>query len=192
MAKKRWAQSKLRMTRQHEWKSKPGYNIFVANAGEVRFDFPEDWAFNPGESSLEFRDKEKPDDDCLLQVSIMHLNPEIDWSSLPLAQIFADLTRDDPRGDIDYGEVQYEKRADCELAWRDGRWHDPSEDRDAVARACLARGGTVLPFITMDFWLDDHDRFSPVWDEVLRSLRLGDMVKDPRTGRVTRLDTRHN
>ena len=88
--------------------------------------------------------------------------------------------------------MHYEKRSDCELAWREGRWIDPSENRDAVTRTCMARGATVLPFLTMDYWLDDYDRFSPVWDEVLRSLRLGDMIKDPRTGRVTRLDARHN
>jgi hypothetical protein len=49
-----------------------------------------------------------------------------------------------------------------------------------------------MPLFTMDFWLDDMDRFGPVWDEVIRSLRLGDMVKDPRTGRVTRLSARRN
>ena len=56
MSKKRWKQTSLRMPKNHEWKSKPGYKIFVANAGEVRFDFPEKWVFIAGESALEFHE----------------------------------------------------------------------------------------------------------------------------------------
>lgn len=189
----KWDKRTLRMRQDHHWKAKPGYTIFVANAGEVRFDIPESWIILPGkDAAIEIRDQQPPDDDCLLQVSVMRLNPEIDWSSLPLAQLFEEATKDDSRGPMARGETHYEKRDDCELAWLEGRWVDPSEQREAFARACMALGSNVLPFITMDFWVDDLARFGPVWDEVLRTLRVGDYVKDPRTGEVHRLDRRHN
>jgi hypothetical protein len=31
----------------------------------------------------------------------------------------------------------------------------------------------VQPLITMDFWESDLERVGPVWDEVLRSLKVG-------------------
>jgi hypothetical protein len=178
------------MRKDHEWTSKPGYKIFVANAGEVRFDFPQEWVFIPGESALEFHDRQPPDDDCILQLTIFPAPPGFDATSAPLPDFLVQITKDGPQGDTVYGEVHYEKRNDCEVAWREGRRVE--DGRDAVTRSCIARGGVSLPLFTMDFWLDDFDRFSPVWDEVLRSLRIGDYVKDPRTGRVTRLDARHN
>jgi hypothetical protein len=36
----------------------------------------------------------------------------------------------------------------------------------------------------MDFWETDREKFSPVWDEVLRSLRVGVPYSDPRRGDV--------
>jgi hypothetical protein len=188
----KWKKSKLRMRKDHQWSARPGYKIFVANAGEVRFDIPEDWVFIPAETALEFHDKQPPDDDCVLQLTVFHLNPQLNWDGLPLAQLLADITGGERHDDMVRGEVHYEKRSDCELAWSEGRWTDPSENRPAVSRSCIARDATTFPLFTMDFWLDDFDRFSPVWDELLRSLRLGDMVKDPRTGKVTRMDARHN
>ena len=193
MAKKKWTKHSQKLRPDHRWKSKPGYQIFVANRGEVRFDFPVGWVMAPGEDAhITIRDREAPDDDCLLQLSIWHLPEGVDWTGLPIARLLEEATNDDSRGSITRGEVHYEKRADLELAWFEGRWIDPSENRDAISRACLARGGDILPFITMDLWVDDLGRFGPVWDEVLRSLRLGDYVKDPRVGEVYRMDQRHN
>jgi len=188
----KWSKRKLRLDKGHRWKAKPGYKIFVANWGDVRFDFPADWVVIPGDDSIKLHDRQPPDDDCVLQVSVMHLPRGIDWSSLPLAQLLEEVTKDDSRGPMSWGEIQYEKRPDFELAWLEARWVDPSEQRDACSRACLARGSNVQPLITMDFWLDDMERFLPVWDEVLRSLRVGDYVKDPRLGEAHRLDRRHN
>ncbi len=35
-----------------------------------------------------------------------------------------------------------------------------------------------MPFITMDYWPEDGAKFAPVWDEILRSLQLGNVVDD--------------
>lgn len=193
MAKKKWTKRTHRLRADHRWRSKPGYQIFVANRGEVRFDFPVGWVMAPGEDAhITIRDRQPPDDDCLLQVSIWHLPPGGDWTGIPLARLLEESTKDHPGDTMTRGETHYEKRTDLELAWFEKRGVDASENRDAISRACLAHWGDILPFITMDIWLDDLERFGPVWDEVLRSLRLGDYVKDPRAGEVYRMDQRHN
>ena len=188
----KWSKREQRLNRDHQWRAKPGFQIFVANRGEVRFDFPQGWVLIPEDGTIKIHDKQPPDDDCLLQISVMHLPPGIDFTGLPLGQLLLDATNDDSRGPMSRGDLHAEKRKGLELAWFEGLWLDPSENRDAISRACLARGSGVLPFITMDYWLDDRKRFEPVWDEVLRTLRLGDYVKDPRVGKVYRVDQRSN
>ncbi|MBF2027519.1 MAG: hypothetical protein IGS48_12250 [Oscillatoriales cyanobacterium C42_A2020_001] len=37
----------------------------------------------------------------------------------------------------------------------------------------------LIPF---DYWADQADRMTPVWDEVLRTLTLGLYIRDPTTG----------
>ena len=174
-----WSKEVRRLKKNHGWKAKPGYKIFVADRGAVRFDFPGTWIMVPGTDSVKFHDRPPPRDDCLLQVSVMHLNPRIDWSGLPLPQLLEQVIRDDSRGAMSRGEIIHVQRPDLELAWTESRFIDPAERREACSRACLARGSNVQPLITMDFWPEHADRFGPVWDEVLRSLQLGQYVKDP-------------
>lgn len=38
---------------------------------------------------------------------------------------------------------------------------------------------SVTPFITIDYWPEHAEKFVTVWDEVLRSLTLGDSIEDP-------------
>jgi hypothetical protein len=49
---------------------------------------------------------------------------------------------------------------------------------------CLGRGSDIQPLITMEFWEDDRERCSPVWDDVLASLQLGVYIDDPTRGPV--------
>ena len=46
----------------------------------------------------------------------------------------------------------------------------------------MARGSDIQPFITVDYWPEDAQRFAPVWDEVVRSHRVGEFVTDARRG----------
>jgi hypothetical protein len=64
--------------------STAGCNVFVADRGAVKFDFPREWVIAPGDDSINLHDKAPPDDDCVLAVSYLRL-PPIDWSGLPLA-----------------------------------------------------------------------------------------------------------
>lgn len=65
MGKQRWIKRELKLKENHGWRATPGYKIFVANQGAVRFDIPVKWVMLPGESgSVCFYDREPPADDC--------------------------------------------------------------------------------------------------------------------------------
>lgn len=175
----KWHKQVLRLQKNHGWKCKPGYKIFVADRGAVRFDIPAHWIMEPDTDAIKFHDKQPPDDDCLLQVSFLRLSSAVDWSGLPLAELLEEVFKGDRRGIIARGETICRRRPDLELAWTEVLFVDPNERRQACSRACLARGASIQPLITMDFWLEDKERFAPVWAEVLRTLQLGVYVQDP-------------
>lgn len=166
----KWTQHKFKLDANHKWKSKPGYNIFVANWGAVRFDVPRDWFPIPGKS-FKFHDLEPPNDNCVLECSIMQF-PPTDWSELPLAEMFGEVLRGGYQRVISHGEIHHEQRAGFQLVWTETRYVDEAEDREAHARACVGLHESVQTFITLAYWPEDAERFTPVWDEVLRTLQL--------------------
>jgi hypothetical protein len=172
----KWTKQRVQLPANHNWRGRPGNKLFVANRGDVRFEFPEDWIVKPGPDSIRFWDREPPDDDCLLQISVIPLPPGIDWSGLPLTEMLDAATRDDERGLERCSEVQTIKRQKLEAAWVESRFTDPIEQREARNRTCLARGGNVQTLITMEIWPEDLERFGPVWDEVLATLKLDQKV----------------
>lgn len=176
----KWQRQKYRLPASHGWRAKPGYKIFVADRGAVRFNVPQDWHFDLDAKTVTFRDRPPPDDECLLQVTVMYLNPDVDWTGLPLPEIFDQFLRQDSRGPTFPQPAQHVKRSDPELVCHESRQIDPVEKRESVSLACLARADTVLPLITIDFWPEDDAKFRPVWDEVLRSLQLNDRIDDIR------------
>src|SRR2546429_5999332 len=78
-----WLKEELALQEDHTWRARPGCKIFVADRGALRLDYPEDWVVIPGENSINFHDRQPPDDDIHMEVSIMRL-PPFDWSGLPL------------------------------------------------------------------------------------------------------------
>ena len=182
MPKPKWKKTTLKLKDDHQWTGTPGYKVFVADRGAVRFEFPETWIVTPGEDAIKFYNRRPPDDDCLLQLSVMRLPPGIDWSGLPLRVLLKEATRDDHRGAVPLGEIVDVRRPDLELAWTEARFTDPVEQREALSRTCLARGSNIQPLITLDYWPEDAGRFVPVWDHVLETLRLGEYIADPTRG----------
>lgn len=168
-----WKKSTYKLDANHKWKSKPGYSIFVANWGAVQFCVPSKWVALPQASSFRFCDKQPPDDDCTLEVSVAQL-PPIDWSDLSLAYLLEEVLKNDERDEAFRGEIIRETRDDWELAWTETRFVEGPDRRPARSRTCLARRGTVQPLITMDFWLDDAEKFVPVWEEALSTLKLAE------------------
>jgi hypothetical protein len=171
----RWARPEERMPKSANIRAKPGYKVFIGNRGEVMFSVPEPWFVSIGEDSIRINDKEPPDDNCILQVSIHYLPYRIDWSGLPVRQLVEDLpdTDDDGRKPLSRGKVIEVRRPDVEYAWRESRILDVKENREALSRLCLARARYIQALITFDLWSEDADKFNSVWDEVLRSLKVG-------------------
>jgi hypothetical protein len=183
-----WVKRTLKLKENHGWEVKEGYKIFVADRGAVRFDFPENWVVVPSDSgSIKFHDRQPPDDDCTLELSVMYLPDEVDWSGLALATLVEQVTSQDTRKVLSRGRARVDKRDRLELAWIEIRFLDPNENREAYSRTCLARFSNIQPLITFDFWKDQAPKLVPVWDEVIRSLVLADYVEDP-TQRVVDAD----
>ena len=183
---RKWEKTTLNLPPGHGWKAKPGYNVFVADRGAVRFDFPAHWVVLPGkDGSIRFHDKRPPADDCVLAVSVIRLPPvQGGWEALvPLEALVAEAVKRDGRGATPVGEVVKVSRPDLELAWAELSFIDPNEKRPARSRCCLARARGVQPLITMDYWESDAGQVTPVWDEVLRTLQVGVPVGNPMSPR---------
>jgi hypothetical protein len=57
-----------------------------------------------------------------------------------------------------------------------------AEPREAFSRTCVGLGSNIQCLITFDYWADQAEQLTPIWDEVIRSLKLGLYIRDPRTG----------
>ncbi len=179
--KPEWIKETLELGDDHRWQCNPGYKVFVADRGAVRFDVPQDWHFEPDVKSFKFMDRKPPDDDCRLEVSFNRL-PEADWSLFPLHYTLKKVLEEDSRGVIDRGEIMTVKRQTARIVWAELKFIDSNENREAFSRICIGLGSNVQCLITFDYWADQAEAMTPVWDEVIRSLTLGLYIRDPRTG----------
>lgn len=173
----RWQQSSMKLAPDHGWRARPGNRVFVIDRGAVRFDVPGEWTVNPKDASCVLKD---PADNCQLEITHFVL-PPVDMSGLPLVKMLQD-------GNLIAGQrtpveqfVRHPRR-DIEILWSEYTYIDPSEDREAIGRTCLARGNNVQVLISYAFWPEHRERFHAVWEEVLRTLQLGHYFADPRVG----------
>ena len=182
-----WDKRTLKLAQPHGWHARPGFKIFVADRGAVRFDFPEDWLVIPEESgTIKFHDRPPPDDDCTLAMSVMRLPPG-DWSGLKLSTLIEQVVLGDERPITGRGPILPGNRTDLDLAWTEVEFEDATQGRrKARSRICLARAENIQPLLTFDFWDDDAARFGPAWDEILRSLRVAEPILDPTLGQPNR------
>lgn len=183
----KWDKRTIKLSRPHGWHARPGYNVFVADRGAVRFDFPEDWLIVPEENgTIKFHDRQPPDDDCTLAMTVLYLPPG-DWSGLSLEMMVDQVIATDKRGVARRGPTRRGERSDLDLAWAEVEFADSTQgDRMARSRTCLARAANVQPLITFDFWESDAAKFGPAWDEILRSLRVAEAILDPTLGQPNR------
>ncbi len=177
----KWRKDTYRMAEGVHWPVKPGYVTFIADQGAVRFDIPRDWIVEPSDNSIKIQDRESPDDTCVLEMSVFWLAPDIDWTELSLTELLQQSVDDPEQQVLSRGRPVYTRRGDLEIAWLETRCVDPGEHREARSRCCLARRGGIQPLITFAYWPEDVPRVLPAWDEMLRSLRLGEYVAFPGT-----------
>lgn len=172
-------QQTLRVPKGHNWIARRDEMIFVADRGAARFNYPRTWVMKFQEGgSIQFRDRPEPDDDALLEISVMHLNPEapIVWAEIPLEATLRQMRLNADDRDLTPGAPVTIERPNLDLVWVESTFMDPNEKRPAVDRALLAYNNFVMPFITMVFWEDQRDRFAPVWDRMLETLHVGEPV----------------
>jgi hypothetical protein len=169
----KWNSDKFRLAPGQAWKCAPGYVSIVGDRGAFRFDIPEGWHFVPGTPTLNFYDREPPDDNILLEATPFGLPGAIAWTDLPLSRLFAETTKN-ARDDIIWqGDPVQSERQGLELLWHETRFIDPGEHREGRSRTLLARRATDLLLLTLSYWPEDAERSQSVWEEVLRSLRMG-------------------
>jgi hypothetical protein len=171
----------LKLQEGHTWKCKPGYKIFVLEQGALRFDVPEDWVMELGETSVKFYDRQPPDDNCRLEVSLLR-HPQIDWSQLPLDQLLRHLGYGRSCKGNRKQDVQRESRPGIDLVWVEEVFTDPNESKPARSRIALVRGTSSHALVTLDFWEADAERVLPAWDGVMRSIDMRLKVLDPTRG----------
>jgi hypothetical protein len=179
----KFEQTVLKLKEGHTWRCKPGYKIFVLGQGALRFDVPRDWIVQPDERSVKLYDRQPPDDNCRLEVSLMR-HSQIDWTGLPLDQLILGVIADKPGetpGETT-PEIRRQSRPGVELVWVEKAFIDPQLGNPARSRIAVVRGTNAHGVITLDFWEADAGRVVPVWDEVMRSMDLGLQVPDPTLG----------
>jgi hypothetical protein len=172
----------------HRWKAAPGYNILVADAGAVRFEYPHGWVVRPQPNgNLQVHDREPPADECRITMTVFRLPPlgkGASWEDLPLDQLMHSITverarkkqRKKDRGRKQLSDAVLVKRPDLSYAWCESSWPDPENGRTVFCRQVLARARGVQPLITFDYYASRADDFRPVWEHLVASLRLGSPV----------------
>lgn len=178
--KSNWTKQTLRLKENHGWKCKPGYRIFVADRGSVRFDFPDDWIVRPADDgTIHMHDREPPHDDVRLSLTVIYLRDDIDWSELKVPAVLREITAKGTREDSEYGPVIEVKNPRHDLAWSETNYPDPENQRMVRSRTALARYSNIQIVLTLDYYDEFSARFGKVWDEILRTLVLGDYIEDP-------------
>ncbi len=176
-----WKRETLRLKHNHTWKTKSGYQIFIADEGAVRLMFPKDWVVIPAADCIQFYDSKPPLDNCRLAISYLRI-PQVDWSELPLPQLMEVALQDDPRQFLSRGKIIETDRPHLELAWQELRFIEQNEHREAICRICLSRGYGIQSLITLDYWPEHEPQLCTVWKDVIDSLELGRHIADPSVG----------
>lgn len=177
----------MKLKKHNRYFAKDGNQLFVANAGAVRFEYPGTWLVQPGNNgAINFYDQPPPNHHAILQMSVFEfLGPQVDWTTLPLDQLFVQATAGpttDPRTLLTSGPLNEVRRMGLEAVWREQLMFDHEDRKEVASRQCMARGSNVTVLLSYDFYADEPELFEPVWSDVLRSLVLGQYIKDPTTG----------
>ena len=172
---------RLRPKDRHTRKGKPGHSICDIDRGLARFRYPSDWVVKREPGAIHLHDQEPCVESCDLGVSVFRVPPdrvqEIDLDDALLGSL------DSERKAYYQSEVQRIARTGLEIIWIEQQYRDAEYDRDARFRVALARGPAIC-LISLNYWTDRAADLEPVWDEVLRSLAMGQYAADAASGPV--------
>jgi hypothetical protein len=162
----------------HGWKAQAGCKLFVADRGAYQLEFPQDWHVQIG-PSIKFTDKVPPDDDCCLEVSLVHL-PFLDIERVPMQEMLLQALQGE-KGFTHFVESRTPNYRQI-TAQRQGL--DVPTGRAARYYYSIALCSKLYVFLSFCLWESDVERFLPVWSSVLESLKLGQVYRDPFSGQV--------
>ena len=172
--------TELPLAKDHQWTATPGFRIAALDRGAIRFEYSQDWVCIPDPDSVKFYDREPPADNCRLAVSLQTFPDAA--NRMLLTDLVMSITKDDPRGLQRTSEIVKVRRKSLELAWVEFQFTDPSLKYEARSRFCIARGSGIYALVTFEFWQEDSERFTPLWDHVINTLTLGEFILDPAAG----------
>lgn len=172
---------KLTLKPNHTWKCRPGQAICVLDRGAVRFDFPRHWVADHQPGAVLLHDRKPSNESCDLGVSVFNV-PGAAAAGLPLDDLVNSCKGD--REAYERSEIFHIARGDDQIAWLEEKYIEATQKRDARFRVAVARGSAVHCLITMNYWASRAATLERVWNEVLRTLVLGEMVEDPASGPV--------
>ena len=176
-----WNSQHYQLPEKHTWKSSEGYAIFVANRGDVRFEFPGDWTTSQAKDAIRLHDVDPPAEECRVSVTVFNLPQQQgrSWLDEPLVPMLQGACRDTGEKDgRPLGEVTGGRRLNYEWAWGQSGWLDrdtPPHDRWIVARHLMARTARIHVLITFEYYEDRPD-FAREFDHLLKTLRLAEPV----------------
>lgn len=168
-----WQKRTIKLEKDFPIQAKPGNNVFVANRGDVYFEYPRSWIVKPSDNSVCFHDAEPPADNCVLELSIMHLSFDVDWTKCPLDQMLCAAVAGELGARL-RSEIHELRRNDLRIVWIESSFTDPLEKRLALSRSALALRAEVLPLFTFSFWPDDKPRWEPVWTGIFETFHLAE------------------
>lgn len=138
---------------------------------------PREWVSETSETSLKVYDLTPPDDNCRLEVSLLR-HAQVDWSGLRLEELIRNSTG--AKAGEENPDIHRQQRPGVEIAWVESS--SIENGKEARSRLAIVRGVNAHAVFTLDFWASDADRFTPVWDEIMRSIDMGLNVDDPTVG----------
>ena len=190
----------LKLPDNHGWTAAEGYQVFVANKGDVRFEFPAGWTFSHGKSAVTLSDKPSPHESVRVSLTIFHLPPEAGASwrrDTDLAELVRDTTREDASGQRDDGTTSpYPRRPASEITRGTGggaasthewaaiewAWLDTSDEkvgvepRWVICRHVQVRRAALHVLISYEFYEDEAGKYARHYDHLLATLRLAEPV----------------
>ena len=198
----RYKKTTVKMPENHGWKCAEGYNIFVANRGDVRFEFPESFINSEKDDAILLHDKPVPHDSCRISLSVWRLPIEAGMAMMrdvPIRQLVAQTTDPDlheersrereaegetvfpprgPRRDHDPGSAATSSGAPASGG---GTTRPPSRGRGGSSAGTSRRVHlTSWPLISFEYYEDRADDFAPAFDHLMETLRIAQPGDDGR------------
>ena len=173
-----------KLKENHSWNAPAGFKIVVLDRGAVSFNIPEKWFVAKMEPTFEIHNDVPPRDDARISVTFFRTQPGIDWKGLPVEALLQHSMKDVADHDsLGTSAITRLPRTDIEVVWAEQRFIDPVEKpRQAFTRVTLARGFDIHAVISFDYWVNQAEKFRPVWHEMIRSLQIGRVIADPLKG----------